>query len=61
MPVVWSVVSGPSGSAQDTPVRDVGCARTLLQLVEVLDGLGVGRPRPETFPYHLEGSQDSTP
>jgi hypothetical protein len=61
VPVVGSVVSGPSGSAQDAPVGDVGCACTLLQVAEVVDGLGVGCPHPETFAFHLEGSQDSAP
>lgn len=46
---VGIVVVDPSGSAQDTPVREVDRARTPLQLIEVLDGPGVGRPRPKTF------------
>ena len=60
MPVVGSIVSGPAGSEQDTPIGDAGCARALLQFVEVLDGLRVGCPHPETFTFHLEGSQGST-
>jgi hypothetical protein len=55
VPVVGSVVSGPSRSIEDTSVRDVSSARTILQFVEILDGLRVGCPHPETFASHLEG------
>jgi hypothetical protein len=61
MPVVGSIVPSSSRSAQDTPVGDVGRARTLLQFllqfVEVLDGSGVDCPRPETLAFYLEGSK----
>ncbi len=47
--------------AQDTLVRDVGPARTLLQLMEVLNNMGIGRPRPKCSPLPQKGSRDSTP
>ena len=52
---------GPPGSVEDSPIGDVGCARALLQFVEVVVGLRIGCPHPKTFASHLEVSQGSAP